>query len=54
MGLGYQWDVARVGPRMHVLDGVHWSHLANITEPSMCGGFAAFCQITFEFEAIIL
>ena len=24
----------------------HWHHLANMTEPSMCGGDAALCQIT--------
>jgi len=24
----------------------HWHHLANATEPSICGGDAAFCQIT--------
>jgi len=23
----------------------HWCHLANTTEPSMCGGDAALCQI---------
>jgi len=26
--------------------GAHWRNLANITEPSMCGGDAAFCQNT--------
>ena len=26
--------------------GEHWCHLANTTEPSMCGGDAALCQIT--------
>jgi len=26
--------------------GVHWRHLANTTEPSVCGGDAALCQIT--------
>jgi len=26
--------------------GAHWHHLANTTEPSMCGGDAALCQIT--------
>jgi len=26
--------------------GVYWRHLANTTEPSMCGGDAALCQIT--------
>ena len=30
-----------------VLDGgAHWRHLANTTEPSVCGGDAALCQIT--------
>jgi len=28
-----------VGPVKHVLDGgAHWRHLANMIEPSMCGG----------------
>jgi len=36
-----------VGPRKHVLrGGAHGRHLANTTEPSMCGGDAACCQIT--------
>jgi len=26
--------------------GVHWRHLANTTEPSVCSGNAALCQIT--------
>jgi len=26
--------------------GSHWRHLANTSEPSMCGGDAALCQIT--------
>jgi len=26
--------------------GAHWCHLANTTEPSVCGGDAALCQIT--------
>jgi len=26
--------------------GAHWSHLGNMTEPCMCGGDAALCQIT--------
>jgi len=25
--------------------GAHWRHLKNTTEPSMCGGDAALCQI---------
>jgi len=27
--------------------GARWRHLANTTEPSMCGGDAALCQITY-------
>jgi len=26
--------------------GAHWRHLANMIQPSMCGGDAALCQIT--------
>ena len=26
--------------------GSHWRHLKNTTEPTMCGGDAALCQIT--------
>ena len=26
--------------------GAHWRHLKNTTEPSMCGGDVALCQIT--------
>jgi len=36
----------RVGPRQCVRCGARWCNLANTTEPSMCGGDAAFCQIT--------
>jgi len=28
------------------ISGAHWRHLANTTEPSMCGGDAALCQTT--------
>jgi len=28
------------------MGGAHWHHLANMTEPSMCGGDAAFLSIT--------
>jgi len=28
--------------------GSHWRHLKNTTEPSMCGGDAALCQITLN------
>jgi len=26
--------------------GEHWRHLANTTEPFVCGGDAALCQVT--------
>jgi len=26
--------------------GAHWCDLANTTEPSVCGGDAALCQVT--------
>ena len=35
-----------VGRRRHMLHGTHWRHLANTSEPSVCGGDAALCQIT--------
>jgi len=41
----------RVGPRKHVLGGVHtsgWRHLMNTTEPSMCGGDAALLSNYFD------
>jgi len=39
----------RVGPRKHVLrGGAPWRHLLNTIAPSMCGGYAACCQITFD------
>jgi len=28
------------------ISGAHWRYLKNATEPSMCGGDAALCQIT--------
>ena len=34
--------------------GAHWRHLANTTEPSMCGGDAALCQITLTTCSIFL
>ena len=43
--MSFGWRT-QVGPRKLVLDGVHWRHLANTTELSMCGGNAACCQIT--------
>jgi len=32
--------------RLSIYRGAHWRHLANVTEPSMCGSDAALCQIT--------
>jgi len=41
------WDVDSVGSNEACIRyGAHWRHLANMIEPSMCGGNAAFCQIT--------
>ena len=31
-------------PYLH--GGAHWCHVANTTEPSVCGGDVALCQIT--------
>ena len=31
---------------LYMGSGAHWRHLKNTTEPSMCGGDAALCQIT--------
>jgi len=31
----------------------HGSHRANTTEPSMCGGDAALCQITFDHLLVL-
>jgi len=38
----------QIGPGMHCMYyiGSHWQHLANTTEPSICGGNVALCQIT--------
>jgi len=47
-------DIADFEVRRHVVTsttlafyiwGAHWRHLANMTEPSICGGDAALCQI---------
>jgi len=34
--------------------GAHWRHLKNTTEPSMCGGDAALCQITLTTCSLLL
>ena len=39
-------DVAMATILPFYIWGVHCRHLANTTEPSMCGGDAALCQIT--------
>jgi len=39
-------DVAMVTIFCFLYMGAHWRHLANTTEPSVCGGDAALCQIT--------
>jgi len=45
----------RQNPRKHVSDGgAHWRHLANTTEPPMCGADAACCQITWQFDDVLL
>jgi len=45
----------QVGPRKHMLDGgAYWRHLANTTEPSMCCGNVAFCQITMTTCFLLL
>jgi len=41
----YLWDVA-MATSFAFIWGAHWCHLANTTEPSMCSGDAALCQIT--------
>ena len=38
----------RVGPKHVLNEGAHWRRLANTSEPSMCGGDAAFCQIALS------
>ena len=35
---GYRLECTRLG--------AHWRQLMNTNEPSMCGGYAALCQIT--------
>jgi len=41
------WDLDLGGPKeARIRWGAHWRHLANTTEPSMCGCDAALCQIT--------
>jgi len=39
-------DVAMASTLALYIWGAHWCHLANTTEPSVCGGDAALCQIT--------
>jgi len=43
-----------VGPQKHVLEwGAHWRRLANTTEPSMCGGDAAFLSSYFDHLLVL-
>jgi len=45
----------RVGPKKHVLDGdAHWRHLANTSEPSVCGDDAAFLSNDFDDLLLLL
>jgi len=37
----------------HIL-GAQWSHLANTTEPLVCGGDAVLCQITLTTYLLML
>jgi len=39
-------DIAVATTLAFYIWGAHWHHLANTTEPSMCDGDAALCQIT--------
>ena len=39
-------DVAMATILAFYIWGAHWCHLANTTEPFMCGGDTAFCEIT--------
>ena len=34
--------------------GAYLRHLMNTTEPSLCGGDAALCQITFDHLLLLL
>jgi len=40
-------DVTMTAIFVFLYVGVHWRHLANRTESSVCGGDATLCQITF-------
>ena len=43
-----------VGPQKDVLEwGAHWRRLANTTEPSMCGGDAAFLSNYFDHLLVL-
>jgi len=39
-------DVAKATIFGFLYMGAQWRHLKNTTEPAMCGGDAALCQIT--------
>jgi len=40
------------GNHFSIFMGVHWRHLANTTEPSVCGGDEALCQINY-FDTLL-
>jgi len=65
------WLWTQVGLRKHKFDRIHrvspicphgrahWRHLANMIEPSVCGGDAVLCQISlatcyYVLEAVLL
>jgi len=49
------WDVDLFGPKEACITWVaHWRNLANMTEPSMCGGDAAFLSNYFDHLLIII
>jgi len=50
MSLGF-WTQA--GPRKHIW-GAQWRHLANTTEPSMCGGDAVFLSIKLVWPVVVI
>jgi len=61
MGCGLKRAVGISGSEGHCHDnhfwlstyGAHWRHLANTTEPPVCGGDAALCQITLTICYIV-
>jgi len=50
----YLRDVAMATTLTFYIWGAHWRHLANTTEPSLCSGDTALCQITLSTIIIAL